>query len=52
MAPDVALLQKYLKDSADLWQTEVQEMSFGTVGSVIGTHVGPNVVAVAFFEKE
>lgn len=47
-----ALLQKYLKDSADLWQTEVQEMPFGTVGSVIGTHVGPNVVAVAFFEKE
>ena len=47
-----ALLQKYLKDSADLWQTEVQEMSIGTVGSVIGTHVGPNVVAVAFFEKE
>ena len=47
-----ALLQKYLKDSADLWQTEVQEMPIGTVGSVIGTHVGPNVVAVAFFEKE
>lgn len=46
------LLQKYLKDSADLWQTEMQEMPIGTVGSVIGTHAGPNAVAVAFFEKQ
>lgn len=46
------LLQRYIKDSADLWQTAAQELPIATVGCVIGTHVGPDVVAVTFFEKE
>lgn len=46
------LLQRYIRDSADLWQTTANELPVATVGCVIGTHVGPNAVAVTFFEKE
>lgn len=46
-----ALLKKYITDSAELWQGQVQELPITTVGCVIGTHVGPGAVAVAFFEK-
>lgn len=45
------LLQKYIQDSAELWQGHTDHLPIAQVGSVIGTHVGPGVVAVAFFEK-
>ena len=45
------LLKKYIKDSAHLWENEVDEVRYTTLGSVIGTHVGPGAVAVAFFKK-
>ncbi|MBQ8623075.1 MAG: DegV family protein [Oscillospiraceae bacterium] len=45
------LLQKYIEDSADLWQHQTQNLPVATVGCAIGTHVGPGAVAVAFFEK-
>ncbi len=45
------LLQKYIEDSADLWQEHTGKLPIATVGSVIGAHVGPGAVAVAFFEK-
>lgn len=44
-------LRKYIEDNADLWQTETHELPVATVGCVIGTHVGPGAIAVAFFEK-
>ena len=45
------LLQKYVKDSAELWEGQAEKLPVCTVGCAIGTHVGPGAVAVAFFEK-
>ena len=46
-----ALLQKYIEDSRTLWENNLQEVRYTTVGSVIGTHAGPGAIAVAFFKK-
>lgn len=43
-----ALLQKYIQDSRHLWQDNLDEIRYTTIGSVIGTHAGPGAVAVAF----
>lgn len=45
------LLKKYIEDSSELWKQTTQELPIATVGSVIGTHVGPGAIAVSFFEK-
>ena len=45
------LLQKYIADSADLWQGHTDALPIATVGCTIGTHVGPGAIAVAFFEN-
>lgn len=45
------LLQKYITDSAILWESYRKELPQTLIGSVIGTHVGPGAVAVAFFSK-
>ena len=45
------LLQKYITDSAILWEDYRKELPQTLIGSVIGTHVGPGAVAVAFFSK-
>ena len=47
-----ALLQKYILDSAALWEGYVEKLPVSVVGSVVGTHVGPGAVAVAFFAAE
>ena len=46
-----ALLLKYIEDSKQLWEGNLDEVRYETVGSVIGTHAGPGAVAVAFFKK-
>lgn len=46
-----SLLQKYLRDSAFLWENELEEIPSYCIGSTIGTHVGPGAIAVAFFAK-
>ena len=46
-----ALLQKYIADSRNLWENNLDEVRYTTVGSVIGTHAGPGAIAVAFFKK-
>lgn len=43
------LLQKYIEDSAHLWDGNVEELRSTLICSVIGTHVGPGAIAVAFF---
>lgn len=48
---DDSLLQKYIKDSASLWEDELDHVPSYCIGSTIGTHVGPGAIAVAFFEK-
>lgn len=45
------LLQKYLRDSAHLYEGQVKEFPITTIGSTIGTHAGPGAVGVAFFAK-
>ena len=46
-----AMLLKYINDSRYLWEGNLPEVRYTTIGSVIGTHVGPGAVAVAFFKK-
>ncbi len=45
------LLDKYIQDSAMLWQGYTDELPRYQIGATIGTHVGPGAVGVAFFEK-
>lgn len=45
------LLDKYVEDSRSLWEDAVDEIPKNLLCSVIGTHVGPGAVAVAFFKK-
>ncbi len=47
-----ALLQKYIRDSAALWEDCRDSLPVAMVGSVVGTHTGPGAVAVAFFAAE
>ena len=46
-----ALLLKYIEDSRHIWEGNLKEIHYTTVGSVIGTHAGPGAVVVAFFKK-
>lgn len=46
-----ALLKKYIEDSRYIWEGNLDEVRYTTVGSVIGTHAGPGAVVVAFFKK-
>lgn len=46
-----ALLQKYVADSAALWRDHCGSLEQTLLCSVIGTHTGPGVVAVAFFKN-
>ena len=45
------LLQKYITDSAFLWEGNLSEFNIAAIGSTIGTHVGPGAIAVAFFKN-
>ena len=47
-----ALLQKYIQDSAALWEGRREKLPVSLISSVVGTHVGPGAVAVAFFAAE
>lgn len=44
-------LKKYVEDSRDIWQDKADSLDATLICSVIGTHTGPGVVAVAFFKK-
>ena len=45
-----ALLQKYIQDSKHIWGGNLDEVRYTTVGSAIGTHIGPGAIAVSFFK--
>lgn len=49
---DTTLLDKYIKDSANLWAEHSDDIPKYILGATIGTHVGPGVVGVAFFENK
>ena len=46
-----AMLLKYIEDSKHIWEGNVDDMRYTSIGSVIGTHAGPGAVAVAFFKN-
>lgn len=46
-----ALLKKYMEDSKELYEGKVDVLRISTIGSAIGTHVGPGAIAFAFFTK-
>lgn len=46
-----SLLQKYVKDSAALWEGQTETLPAYILGATIGTHIGPGAIGVAFFEK-
>ena len=46
-----ALLLKYIEDSRPIWEGNLEEVRYTSVGSVIGTHAGPGAVVVAFFKQ-
>ncbi len=46
------LLQKYLADSAALWQDHTDKVPMYMIGSTIGTHAGPGAIAVAYFSNK
>lgn len=45
---DDSLLEKYISDSKDLCDKDLPKI---LIGSVIGTHIGPGAIAVAFFSN-
>lgn len=46
------LLERYISDSAALWQDQKACLPRACIGSTVGTHVGPGAVAVAFYAAE
>lgn len=48
---DKYMLEKYVEDSRYIWDGNVGSLRETCVGSVIGTHVGPGAIAVAFFKQ-
>lgn len=48
---DDSIANKYIKDSAQLWEGYTSKIPVYSMGSTIGTHIGPGAVGIAFFEK-
>ncbi len=46
------IVQRYLDDSAHIYQSHVDELKIGQLGCVIGTHTGPGAIVVSFVTKE
>ena len=44
-------LQKYIKEVANTWEDQIEEIPIYSIGSTIGTHVGPGALGVIFFHK-
>lgn len=45
------LLKKYINDSTDVWGAYINQLNAELISGVIGTHVGPGAIAVAYFKK-
>ena len=43
--------KRQIEDSRHIWEGHLREVRYTTVGSVIGTHLGPGAVVVAFFKN-
>lgn len=45
------MLDKYVKDSASLYEGHEDCLKSSSIGAAIGTHIGPGAIGVAFFAK-
>ena len=45
-------LQEYIAASKDIWEGKLPVLPITSIGSTIGTHVGPGAIVVAFFAPE
>ena len=45
------LLDNYIKESGNFWGENITKIRYVNVGSVVGTHSGPNAIIIAFFKK-
>ena len=48
---DRSMLDKYIADSAHLWQADTDRVPSYILGGTIGTHIGLGAIGVAFFAK-
>lgn len=48
---DRSMLDKYIADSAALYEGKAELLPVHTIGSTIGTHAGPGAIALAFYGK-
>lgn len=44
-------LNKYIRDSEEIWKGEMERVPTYILGCTIGSHIGPGGIGVAFFEK-
>ncbi|MBQ9614030.1 MAG: DegV family protein [Lachnospiraceae bacterium] len=49
---DDSILQKYVKDSAEIYAGHESALQTAYVGATIGTYAGPGAIAVAFFSAK
>ena len=49
---DEELLQRFIADSKQLWESKGEALPISTVGATIGTHLGPGTVIAAFFDTQ
>ncbi len=46
-----AFVEMFIENTTKLWQQKTDDVIYTCIGSVIGTHAGPDAFAVAFFEE-
>ncbi len=49
---DDTMMNSFIEKNAELWKDETDKLEPYLLGSTIGTHIGPNGLGIAFFEKE
>lgn len=49
---DASGLQEYIQSSREIWEGKLDPLPVTSIGSTIGTHVGPGAIVVAFFAAE
>ena len=48
---DSEKIEKYLRETKDLWEDKISSPEFIQIGSVVGTHTGPGALFLAYFRK-
>lgn len=49
---DASGLEEYIQSSREIWEGKLDPLPVTSIGSTIGTHVGPGAIVVAFFAEE